>query len=94
MQWAHMLIWQFQRFGLAYLDNGFLELDNNTAERAMKPIAIGRKNWMFAGSERGGNSMAIAFTLIETAKLNKVDPQAWLIPTALIIDLYPLSFSD
>lgn len=62
----------------SYLDNGFLELDNNTAERAMKPIAIGRKNWMFAGSQRGGNSMAIAFTLIETAKLNKVDPQAWL----------------
>ena len=63
-----------------YLDNGFLELDNNTAERAMKPVAIGRKNWMFAGSQRGGNSMAIAFTLIETAKLNGVDPQAWLIP--------------
>ena len=61
-----------------YLNNGFLELDNNTAERAMKPVAIGRKNWMFAGSQRGGNSMAIAYTLIETAKLNKVDPQAWL----------------
>ncbi|MBV1897205.1 MAG: IS66 family transposase [Rhodobacteraceae bacterium] len=61
-----------------YLDTGFLELDNNTAERAMKPVAIGRKNWMFAGSQRGGNSMAIAFTLIDTAKLNKVDPQAWL----------------
>ncbi|MCK5886207.1 MAG: IS66 family transposase, partial [Alcanivorax sp.] len=61
-----------------YLDNGFLELDNNAAERAMKPVAIGRKNWMFAGSHRGGNSMAVAFTLIETAKLNKVDPQAWL----------------
>jgi transposase len=44
----------------------------------MKPVAIGRKNWMFAGSKRGGNSMAIAFALIETAKLNKVDPQAWL----------------
>ena len=44
----------------------------------MKPVAIGRKNWMFAGSERGGKAMAIAFTLIETAKLNKVDPQAWL----------------
>jgi hypothetical protein len=40
--------------------------------------AIGRKNWMFAGSERGGKAMAIAFTLIETAKLNGVDPQAWL----------------
>jgi transposase len=61
-----------------YLDNGFLELDNNTAERAMKLVAIGRKNWMFAGWKRGGNSMAIAFALIETAKLNKVDPQAWL----------------
>ena len=61
-----------------YLSNGHLELDNNSAERAMKPIAIGRKNWMFAGSEGGGKAMAIAFTLIETAKLNGVDPQAWL----------------
>jgi hypothetical protein len=47
-------------------------------ERAVKPVAIGRKNWMFAGSEGGGKAMAIAFTLIETAKLNNVDPQAWL----------------
>ena len=61
-----------------YLDNGFLELDNNTCERAVKPVAIGRKNWMFAGSELGGKAMAIAYTLIETAKLNDVDPQAWL----------------
>lgn len=61
-----------------YLENGHLELDNNTAERAVKPVAIGRKNWMFAGSEGGGQAMAIAFTLIETAKLNDVDPQAWL----------------
>jgi len=61
-----------------YLENGRLELDNNTAERAVKPVAIGRKNWMFAGSERGGKAMAIAFTLIETAKLNNIDPQAWL----------------
>jgi len=44
----------------------------------VKPVAIGRKNWMFAGSESGGISMAIAFTLIETAKLNGVDPQVWL----------------
>jgi transposase len=61
-----------------YLDHGFLEIDNNTAERAMRAIAIGRKNWLFAGSERGGRSAAIAYTLIETAKLNGVDPQAWL----------------
>ena len=62
----------------AYLDNGFLELDKNTVERAVKPVALGRKNWMFAGSKRGGKAMAIAFNLIETAKLNGIDPQAWL----------------
>jgi transposase len=62
----------------SYLDHGCLEADNNTAERAVKPVAIGRKNWMFAGSPRGGHAMAIAYTLIETAKLNNVDPQAWL----------------
>lgn len=61
-----------------YLQNGVLELDNNSVERAMKPVAIGRKNWTFAGSEGGGKAMAIAYTLIETAKLNSVDPQAWL----------------
>lgn len=62
----------------AYLENGILELDNNTVERAMKPVALGRKNWLFAGSEGGGKAMAIAFTCVETAKLNNVDPQAWL----------------
>lgn len=62
----------------SYLDHGFLELDNNTAERSMRPIAIGRKNYLFMGSDRGGKSTAIAYTLIETAKLNGIDPQAWL----------------
>ena len=61
-----------------YLENGFLESDNNAAERGMRPIALGRKNYLFMGSEGGGKSAAIAYTLIETAKLNKVDPQAWL----------------
>ncbi len=61
-----------------WLDHGFLELDNNTAERSMRPIALGRKNYLFMGSEGGGKSAAIAYTLIETAKLNGVDPQAWL----------------
>ena len=60
------------------LDHGLLEIDNNTAERGMRAIAIGRKNWLFAGSGRGGRSAAIACTLIETAKLNGVDPQGWL----------------
>jgi len=61
-----------------WLEHGFLELDNNAAERSMRPIALGRKNYLFMGSERGGKSAAIAYTLIETAKLNGVDPQAWL----------------
>jgi transposase len=64
-----------------YLENGVLELDNNSVERAMKPVAIGRRNWTFAGSQGGGKAMAIAYTLIETAKLNGVDPQAWLTDT-------------
>lgn len=61
-----------------YLDHGILELDNNTAERSMRAIALGRKNYLFMGSERGGKSAAIAYTLIEMAKLNGVDPQPWL----------------
>ena len=60
------------------LDNGFPQIANNTAERAMKPISIGRKNWRFAWSERGGNPITIAFTRIGTAKLNKVDAQVLL----------------
>jgi hypothetical protein len=61
-----------------WFDHGFLNLDNNTAVRSMRPIALGRKNYLFMGSESGGNAAAIAYTLIETAKLNGVDPQAWL----------------
>jgi len=64
-----------------YLDHGILELDNNTAERAMRAIALGRKNYLFVGSQTGGKFAAIAYTLIETAKLNGVDPQAWLADT-------------
>ena len=61
-----------------YLDHGELELDNNTAERGMRSIAVGRKNYLFIGSEGGGKAAAIAYTLIETCKRNDVDPQAWL----------------
>ena len=61
-----------------WLHHGVTELDNNTAERAIRPLAVGRKNYLFVGSPSGGKSAAIAYTLIETAKLNGVDPQAWL----------------
>ncbi|MDZ4094940.1 MAG: IS66 family transposase, partial [Paracoccaceae bacterium] len=64
-----------------YLDHGVLEIDNNTAERAMRAVALGRKNYLFVGSQTGGKSAAIAYTLIETAKLNGVAPPAWLAHT-------------
>ena len=54
------------------------ELDNNICERSIRPIAFGRKNYLFMGSIGGGKAAAIAYTLIETAKMNNVDPEAWL----------------
>jgi transposase len=62
--------------GGASSDDGRICLSNNAAERALR--ALGRKAWPFAGSDRGGDRAAVMFTLIQTAKLNGVDPQAWL----------------
>jgi len=61
-----------------YLDDGRLELDNNIAERSIRGIAIGKKNYLFAGSDAGGISAAVIYSLVETAKLNNVEPHAWL----------------
>ena len=62
----------------AFLADGRICMTNNAAERAMRGIAIGRKAWLFAGSDRGGQRAAFMFSLIATAKLNDVDAQAWL----------------
>ena len=62
----------------ASLGDGRICLTNNAAERALRGIALGRKSWLFAGSDRGGVRAAAMYTLIGTAKLNDVDPQAWL----------------
>lgn len=61
-----------------YLDHGFLEIDNNTAERAMKPMALGRKNYLFVGSDRGGETAAILYSIMETCRLNGVEPYTYL----------------
>jgi transposase len=61
-----------------FVEHGILEADNNISERAMKPVALSRKNWLFAGSERGGQAAAVAFSLIETARLNGIEPYAYL----------------
>ena len=61
-----------------FLDDGRICLTNNAAERALRGIALGRKSWLFAGSDRGGQRAAFMYSLIVTAKMNDVDPQAWL----------------
>ena len=61
-----------------FLEDGRICLTNNAAERALRGIALGRKSWLFAGSERGGDRDAFMYSLIVTAKMNDVDPQAWL----------------
>jgi transposase len=61
-----------------FLDDGRVCLSNNAAERALRGIALGRKSWLFAGSDRGGQRAAALYSLIVTAKMNNVDPQAWL----------------
>jgi transposase len=73
------------RYGLSrrdafslFLTDGRVAIDNNPAERALRPIGIGRKNWLFAGADTGAETLARAMTIIETAKLNGLDPQAYL----------------
>ena len=61
-----------------FLDDGRLCMTNNAAERALRCVAVGRNNWTFAGSDAGGRRAAALYSLIETAKLNDIDPQAWL----------------
>ncbi|WP_449301420.1 IS66 family transposase [Parasedimentitalea psychrophila] len=74
-----------------YLEHGVLELDNNTAERAVRPVTLGRKNYLFMGSESGGKSAANAYTLIETCKLDGVNPEAWLASVLERIQDHPVS---
>ncbi len=73
------------RYGLSrwasftlFLEDGRVAIDNNPAERALRPIGVGRRNWLFAGSDTGGETLARAMTVIETAKMNGLDPQAYL----------------
>jgi len=77
-----------------YLDHGILELGNNTAERAMRSVAVGRKNCLFVGLQTGSRAAASACTLIETAKLSGGDPQACLADTLARIPDYKTARVD
>ena len=79
-----------------------MAIDNNAVERAIRPLVLGRKNWLFAGSDAGGKRAAAIYSLIETAKLNGLDPQAYLNavldciadhPVNRVAELLPWNFS-
>jgi len=74
-----------------FLDDGRIWLTNNAAERALRSAALGRKAWLFAGSDRGGERTAAMYSLIITAKLNDIDPHAWLADVLARIADHPAS---
>src|SRR5207244_11763010 len=77
-----------------FIDDGRICLTNNAAERALRGFALGRKSWLFAGSDRGADRAAVMATLIMTAKLNDVDPQAWLADILARISEHPIQMLD
>lgn len=77
-----------------FLDDGRICLSNNAAERALRGIALGRKSWLFCGSDRGGDRAAMMYSLIVTAKMNDVDPQAWLADILARIAAHPAQRLD
>lgn len=77
-----------------FLGDGRICLTNNAAERALRGIALGRKSWLFCGSDRGGRRAATMYSLIVTAKMNDVDPQAWLADVLARIAEHPAQRID
>jgi transposase len=77
-----------------FLDDGRVCLSNNAAERSLRCVTLGRKSWLFCGSDRGGQRAAVAYSLIQTCRLNKVDPQAWLANVLARIADHPISRLD
>ena len=77
-----------------FLDDGRICLTNNAAERAIRCVAVGRRNWTFCGSDRGGERAAAIYTLIATAKLNNIDPEAWLADVLRRINDHPAAGLD
>lgn len=77
-----------------YCDDGRLEIDNNAAERALRAVALGRKNYLFAGSDEGGERAASIYSLVGSAKLNGIDPEAYLREVLTRIADHPVNRID
>jgi hypothetical protein len=75
-----------------YLEQGYLAIDNNAAERALRSVAVGRKNWLFAGSADAGRRAAVLMTLVNTCKLQGIDPQAYLADVLVRVATTPVSY--
>src|SRR4029079_15689573 len=88
---AKAMNYMLKRWGsfTSFLDDGRVCLSNNAAERALRGIALGRKSWLFCGSDRGGRRAAAMYSLIVSAKMNDVDPQAWLADVLARIATHP-----
>jgi hypothetical protein len=74
-----------------FIDDGRIEMDNNAAERALRAVAVGRKNYLFAGSDAGGERAAAIYSLLGTAKLNGVDPEAYMVEVLRRIADHPIN---
>ena len=74
-----------------YLDDGDLDIDNNLAERVLRTVAIGRRNWMFAGSDTGAQRAAVIYSLVATCKLYRIDPFAYLRDVLDRVSTHPAS---
>jgi hypothetical protein len=77
-----------------FLDDGRVCLSNNAAERSLRGVALGRKSWLFCGSDRGGQRAAAMYSLIITCKMNGVDPHAWLADVLARIAAHPMHRLD
>jgi transposase len=86
-----------------FTENGFLNIDNNASERALRAVAVGRKNWLFAGSDAGGRTAAVLYTLTQTCKQHRVDPFAYLqdaltrlpsLPVERLPELFPHTWAE
>ena len=79
---------------IRYLDEGILEISNNLVENALRGVALGRRNWMFVGSVKGGEASALFYSLAGTCRLNGVEPEAWFTDVIERIGDHPINRID